>query len=114
MSMLALKNARTGFFEHDQYEAVLRNLPEHLRPVVQVAYLTGWRRGEILTRQWRHVDLKLGWLRLEPGETKNGEGRAFPINSLPELQAVLEAQRERASEIQKASGQIFAWVSINP
>lgn len=114
MSMLALKNARTGFFEHDQYEAVLRNLPEHLRPVVQVAYLTGWRRGEILTRQWRHVDLKLGWLRLEPGETKNGEGRAFPINALPELQAVLEAQRERVSEIEKASGQIIPWVFINP
>ena len=114
MSMLSLKNSRGGFFERDQYEAVLRHLPEHLKPVAQVAYLTGWRRSELLSRQWRHVDLKLGWLRLEPGETKNGDGRAFPIKALPELQAVLEAQRERVNEIERSSGQIIPWVFINP
>jgi integrase len=114
MSMLKLDNARQGFFEAAQFEAVVRHLPEHLRPVAQVAYLTGWRRSELLSRQWRHVDLKLGWLCLEPGETKNGDGRAFPIKALPELQAVLEKQRERVSEIEKASGQIIPWVFINP
>ena len=39
-------------------------------------YITGWRvKSEILTRQWAHVDFHSGWLRLEPGETKNAEGR---------------------------------------
>jgi integrase len=114
MSRLKLDNARQGFFEAAQFEAVVRHLPEHLRPVVHVAYLTGWRRSEILSRRWKHVDLELGWLRLEPGETKNGAGRSFPFHNFPELREVLMVQRARVSEIEKASGQIVPWVFINP
>lgn len=114
MSMLRLDNTRTGFFEAEQFQAVLRHLPDHLKPVAQVAYLTGWRRGEILSRHWRHLDLKLGWLRLEAGETKNRKGRAFPINALPELRAVLEAQRERVSAIERATGTIVSHIFVSP
>src|SRR5215510_5797037 len=54
-------------------------------------YITGWRvKSEILTRQRSHLDLDAGWIRLEPGETKNGKGRMFPLT--PRLRAVLEAQ----------------------
>jgi integrase len=88
-------------------------LPEHLRPLVTAGYLTGWRRGELLSRQWRHVDLKAGWLRLEVGETKNGKGRAFPINALPELRELLEIQRIRISEIETETGQIIPLVFCN-
>jgi integrase len=64
--------------------------------------------SEILTRQWKHVDLKAGFLRLEPGETKNGEGRTFPFT--PELRALLEQQRERTTLMEQASGKIIPWV----
>ncbi len=75
-------------------------LPEHVRPVCEVAYITGWRvKSEILTRQKHHLDLKAGWLRLEPGETKNGEGRQFPLT--PTLRVVLEAQVE-ATKVYRA------------
>lgn len=58
-----------------------------------VAYVTGWRiYSEFLTRRWSHVDFNTGWLRLEPEEMKNGEGRMFPLT--PGLRAVLERQRE--------------------
>jgi integrase len=91
--MLHVENARKGFFEPEQHRAVVEHLPDYLKPVAQVAYITGWRtKSELLTRQWRHVDLDAGWLRLDPGETKNGEGRMFPLT--PELRTVLEAQRE--------------------
>ena len=71
----------------------------------EVAYVTGWRvKSELLTREWAHVDFKAGWLRLEPGETKNDEGRMFPLT--PMLRAVLERQRERTETHQRASGQI--------
>ena len=70
---------RKGFFEREQLEALLPHLPAPVRAVVEVAYITGWRiRSEILTRQWEHVDLRGGWLRLDPGETKNDESRSFP------------------------------------
>jgi integrase len=64
--------------------------------MIQTSSITGWRIGEVLSRQWRHVDFKDVWIRLEPGETKNGQGRAFPL--IPELREVLQAQRERTRE----------------
>jgi integrase len=90
--MLQEDNARKGFFAAPEFRAVLAELPDAINPVAEVAYITGWRiRSELLTRQWMHVDFEAGWLRLEPGETKNREGRMFPL--LPTLRAVLERQR---------------------
>jgi len=107
--MLREDNARKGFFEAAEFRAVLAALPEALRPVAEVAYVTGWRiRSELLTRQWTHVDFEAGWLRLEPGETKNREGRMFPMT--PTLRAVLERQRRRTRELERATGQVIPWV----
>ncbi len=114
ISMLRCDNVRSGFFEREAFELVRRHLPEHLRPLITAGYLTGWRRGELISRQWRHIDLKVGWMRLEVGETKNQKGRAFPINALPELRDLLLAQRERISAIEKETGQIIALVFTNP
>jgi len=108
-SMLQVSNVRSGFFESEQYRSVVAHLPNYLKPVAQAAYITGWRtKSELLTRQWRHVDLTSGWLRLDPGETKNGDGRMFPLT--PDLREILEEQRERVREIGKATGQIVPWV----
>ena len=79
-----------------------------LAALATVAKLTGWRKSELRSRQWRHVDFEAGWLRLEPEETKNREGRMFPL--IPELRAVLEAQRARVEALQKATGQVIPWV----
>jgi hypothetical protein len=38
---LHVDNARQGFFEHDEFEAVLHHLPPHLRALIRVAYVTG-------------------------------------------------------------------------
>jgi integrase len=96
-------NARTGFFEPDQFVAVLNGLPAFLRPVVQTAYITGWRvPSEILTRQRHHLDLDGGWLRLDPGETKNRKGRNFPLT--PELLTILKAQVDHTRELELATG----------
>jgi len=107
--LLRENNARTGFLEADQLRAVVAKLPAELNPVIEAAYLTGWRvRSELLTRRWFHVDFTGGWLRLEPGETKNQEGRQFPL--IPPLRALLEAQRARADALAHATGQITPWV----
>jgi integrase len=102
------RNVRTGFFEEEQFQALLRHLSEDLKPVFLVAYITGWRvPSEILTRQWRHVDFRAGWLRLEPGETKNDDGRMFPL--VRELRAILDRQRARTEALQRATGKIIPW-----
>jgi integrase len=111
-SMLHVNNVRKGFFEADQLRAVLEHLPEHLTAFARTAYVTGWRRGELLSRQWRHVDFENGWLRLEPGETKNNQGRNFPFT--PDLRSVLTAQREHVGAIERGTGQIIPWVFCLP
>lgn len=109
IAKLALCNTRKGFFEHDQFIAVLSHLPGDVRPVVEVAYITGWRiDSEILTRQRHHLDLKAGWLRLDPGETKNNEGRSFPFT--PRLREILEQQIARTEALQKETGRIIPWL----
>src|SRR5262249_48471743 len=72
-----VSNARQGFFEEKEFRAVLKHLPEHLRPVAEFAYYTGWRHGEVFGLQWRQVDFA-GTIRLEPGTTKNDEARTSP------------------------------------
>jgi hypothetical protein len=37
------RNARTGFFERSEFDAVLAHLPVDLRPVFEVTYILGWR-----------------------------------------------------------------------
>jgi integrase len=107
IAKLQLNNARKGFFEAEQFFAVLRHLPEDIKPVAVCAYVTGWRvHDEILTRQRHH--LKDGWLRLEPGETKNREGRMFPLT--PMLREALEKQETKTEALQRAKGIIIPWL----
>src|SRR5262249_1138567 len=107
--MLREDNARKGFFEAAEFEAVLAGLPESLKPLAEVAYVTGWRiRSELLTRRWTHVDFGAGWIRLEPGETKNREGRMFPLT--PTLRTALERQRAQTHALEHAAGQVIPWV----
>jgi integrase len=109
IAMLHVDNARQGFFEPEQYRSVVNHLADYLKPVATVGYITGWRvRSELLTRQWRHVDFANGWIRLEPGESKNREGRAFPFT--PGLKAALEAERERVRAIERRRGCVIPWV----
>lgn len=109
IALLEERNVRTGFFEPDQYHAVVSHLSDALKPVAEAAYITGWRvKSEILTRQWHHVDFDAGWLRLEPGETKNGEGRMFPLT--PQLRATLDRQREHTRAVEHATERIIPHV----
>jgi integrase len=108
IAMLRESNARAGFFEADQYASVLGHLPSELQPIVWFAYLTGWRtHSEILPLEWRRVDFAAGEVRLDPGTTKNGEGRVFPMTN--DLRRLLEAQRDERDRL-KAKGIICPWV----
>jgi len=83
-------NVRKGFIEQEGYTQLLAALPEYLRPVVTMAYYTGMRRGEIMALRWENVDILNGLVRLNVGETKNGEGRMIPLGD--ELLESLKSQ----------------------
>jgi integrase len=107
--MLPEDNRREDFFEAAEYQTVLDNLPEYLRPVIQTAYITGWRiNSEILTREKRHVDLDSGCLRFESDGANDEKGRSFPLAT--ELRKVLLRQLEKTAEIEQNTGRIIPWL----
>jgi integrase len=111
--MLEERNTRKGFFELEMLLGILAHLPEHLRPVIEFAYITGWRiPSEVLTLEWRQVDFTAGEVRLDPESTKNREGRVFPMTD--DLRALLEARDAEPSgssnQVRSSSGQIVSRV----
>jgi hypothetical protein len=100
--MLQEDNVRKGFLEREGFEAV-RRPPTGATPAgCDLRVLTGWRlTSEILPLEWRQVDMQAGEVRLDPGTTKNREGRTFPFTT--ELRALLEEQAVRRDAL-KARG----------
>lgn len=89
--MVRENNARKGFIEPGQYEALLAALSEELKPLLVVGYHTGCRVSELLGLRWEQVDQEAGVIRLY--ETKNGEPRTIPIYG--EMVKCLADLRER-------------------
>jgi len=68
---------------------------------VTFAYLTGWRlTSEILPLEWGQVDWTGREVRLDPGTTKNREGRSFPFTA--DLDALLTDQRAEHDRLKQA------------
>jgi len=57
---------RQGFIEHADYLAIRQHLPADHQDILHFAYLTGWRRGEVLGLEWCDVDRAGGVIRLRP------------------------------------------------
>lgn len=85
-------NIRKGFFAEAEYRKLLAALPDHLKVPLCLGYWTGMRAGEILGLKWDQISLEEGWIRLEPGTTKNGHGRTVPL--VAEVRDYLAAWKE--------------------
>lgn len=110
--MLTLNNARQGFFERHEFEAVLAHLPASLHAPLTFAFVTGWRlHSEVLPLTVDRVDLQAGVVRLDPGTTKNNEGRSFYVTAA--LAKVLKAQLA-SIEALKDEGTICPYVFHRP
>jgi len=107
---MTVDNARKGFFEAADLDAVLNKLDEPLRPFIRFLYFTGWRAGEALGLTWSNIDFDAGVVRLEPGTTKNGEGREFPFGQHAALSDLLRVQRDRTKELEREQGRIISAV----
>jgi integrase len=92
-------NARKGFFERADFEAVVAHLTGVQAAVARFAYLTGWRRSEILGLPWADVDLDGGFVSVF--DTKNGEARSLPLDA--DLRAVLD-ERKAARSYERRDG----------
>lgn len=110
IALLRENNVRTGFFEPEQYQSVLRHLPDEIRPIITFAYITGWRiASEVLPLEWRQVDFAGREIRLDAGTTKNGDGRVFPF--IADLETLLK-ERWAEHERLKKEGHITRHVFV--
>jgi integrase len=104
---LAEDNVRTGFFGDVEFLALREALPAYLKPVADFAYTFGWRKSEILGLTWERVDLAAGTVRLDPGTTKNKDGRTVVLTA--ELRAVLlESWRQACLIVKKQTPEATA------
>lgn len=95
-------NVRTGFFERTEFDAVHKHLPEALRGVVTLAYLTGWRvPSEILPLQWSQVDRDAKVITLHPGTTKNRQGRSLSYGLNADLCTLIDEEWARHEALTK-------------
>jgi len=95
MPMLEKPKARQRFVEPAQFDALVANLPGHVRDVVRFLYGSGWRKNEALTLEWRDVDFPSETIRLRIENSKTKETRVLPL--VDEVLEIIERARATRS-----------------
>ena len=73
---------RSGFLNDKQYAVLASHAKEPwMRLFIAIGYSFGFRRAELLTMRTRQVGLIERWLELEPGTTKNDDGRKVKMTA---------------------------------
>ena len=95
-----ISNGRTRRLEGDEEERLLAECSDILRPIVQFAFETAMRRGEIASLTWQNVDLDRKTVYLP--KTKNNEQRTVPLS--PAAVEILERlERDESPSVFKLS-----------
>jgi integrase len=79
IKLLAEHNIRQGFVEPRTFEEVVRRLPDPINSIARFAYITGWRKQEVLTLQWSDVDLENRRIQLRRENSKTEEPRVIVL-----------------------------------
>ena len=80
--MLKENNVRTGFVEDETFRRLTAEASElWLRVFLELAFTYGWRRGELLGLRVRQLSFSSRTVRLDPGTTKNSEGREVAMTA---------------------------------
>ena len=68
-------NVRKGFLEDEQFHALVADAELWFRALVECGRTYGWRVSELVGLKVEQIDLIQKVIRLEPGTTKNSDGR---------------------------------------
>ncbi len=71
---------REVYLSFEDFQAILDNVPDWVRPIAQTAYYSGMRRGEILGLTRQHVDVSRRIILLGPEDVKEGKWKRVPIH----------------------------------
>jgi integrase len=107
---IAVDNARQGFVTEEQLEKLVAELPEHMKAPTRFAFLTGWRKSEILSLRWTSIDLEAGTARVEASNSKTRRAREFPFRAMPDLESLVRDQKATTTAWEREHGAICPWV----
>jgi len=107
---IAVDNARQGFVNEDQLEALVAELPAYMKAPTRFAFLTGWRKSEIFSLRWSSVDLEAGTARVEAANSKTRRAREFPLRAMPDLENLIRDQKAVTTAWERLHGAICPWV----
>ncbi|MEQ9503667.1 MAG: site-specific integrase [Deltaproteobacteria bacterium] len=79
--VLAEHNERDRVASAEEYRALVDASAGDLQLAIVLGYETGMRLGEIVSLQWKQVDLRRRIVTLASGSTKTGEGRRVPLSA---------------------------------
>ena len=83
--MLKENNTRKGFLESADYDRLARECAKcglWMRTLLELAHTYGWRHSELLSLRVSQVSIADRTIRLNPGETKNDDGREVTMTPL--------------------------------
>lgn len=107
--MLEENNVRTGFVTEEQYRTLAEKAAGQLwlRAMLALGYTYGFRKAELLNMKMGQVDLLARTIRLNPGETKNGEGRTVTLTDACYLLVVELARKKQPDDslLTRSSGE---------
>lgn len=73
---------RIRYLTPDQVKALMRELPEHQKPIIAFSLLTGLRKSNILNLRWEQVDLRNGIVTFSANEMKGGNEHIVQLSKL--------------------------------
>lgn len=81
IKLLPLDNARTRWLTPDEIRKLLKELPAHLRLMVEFTLETGLRMRNVCKLQINDVNFKMQKVSVKPEDTKNGKPLIIPLNT---------------------------------
>jgi integrase len=88
-------NARTRFLTEEEEVRLLAHCNPQLKPVVMTALHTGFRKSELLSLRWEHVDFRNRLIKVDASYTKTYEARSVPMTET--LTAMLKSLKMSAA-----------------
>ncbi|MCP3921683.1 MAG: site-specific integrase [Desulfobacterales bacterium] len=90
------ENRRDRILTPEEFERLIENLPNHLKPIIATGYFTGMRKEEILGMTWDRVNLKKRFFALYIEHTKDKEKRI--VTMCDELYLFISSLKKGGSE----------------
>ncbi len=96
---------RKGFVEWGDFLAIRDKLADYLTDICTFGYRTGWRKSELTELKLDQINLHQRIVSLNPGETKNDEGRTVYLDD--ELMEIVQRQLESRKHAKKILPYLF-------